>query len=90
MTTEPEHRVFNILLRMVSALTIIQMDEEHGHTSVALTGNLAAARSYLTEHCPALLLFTELCYGGQTIPENLAQLAEIEAVYGRGEENDHA
>lgn len=84
MNTEQEHRVFTHLLRMVSVLMIIELDQEKGHTNVALAGNLAATRRYLAEHCPALLLFTELCYRGQAIPEGLGHLAETEAVCGRG------
>jgi len=83
MTTQSEHRVFNHLLRVVTVLVIIQMDEEKGKTSVSLAANLAATRSYLMEHCPALFLFIQLCYRGQAIPDGLAQQAEIEAVYGR-------
>ena len=83
MTTEQEHRVFTHLLRMVSSLMIIQLSEEQGHTKLSLASNLATARRYLTEHCPALLLFTELCYRGQAIPDGLATLAEHEALNGR-------
>ncbi len=81
--TENEARVFNHLLRMVSVLMIIQLDHEQGHTNVALASNLAGARDYLMEHCPALLLFTERCYRQQSIPDGLSQLAEIEALCGR-------
>jgi hypothetical protein len=84
MTTEHEHRVFNHLLRMVSILVIIQLNNERGRTEADLAPNLAIARQYLMEHCPALLLFTELCYRGQAIPEGLGHLAEIEAISGRG------
>jgi hypothetical protein len=83
MTTDNELRVFNHLLRMTSVLVIIEMDEEKGVSHLALAGNLATARQYLTEHCPNLLLFTELCYRQQPIPQGLSQLAENEAVCGR-------
>jgi len=80
---EREDRLFKHLLQMVSVLMIIELDQERGHTGVALAGNLSAARRYLMEHCPALLLFTELCYRQQPIPEGLSLLAEREAVIGR-------
>jgi len=84
MTTEQEHRVFGHLLRLTSILMLMQLDAERGHTALGLDGNLRGARQYLMEHCPALLLFTELVYRNQPIPEGLSRLAEMEAVHGRG------
>jgi len=83
MTTESERRVFTHLLRLVSVLIIIELDHEKGYSDIALASSIVAARRYLMEHCPALLLFTELCYRGQPIPEGLSELAEMEALYGR-------
>lgn len=83
MTSDNERRLFKHLLRLVSILMIIEQDHEKGHTAIALPSSLASARRYLMEHCPALLLFTELCYRDQAIPDGLSQLAELEAVRGR-------
>ena len=83
MTSESEHRVFGHLLRLTSVFMMMMLDAERGHAQVGLEANLAAARRYMQEHCPALWLFTELCYRGQPIPEGLSHLAEMEAVRGR-------
>jgi len=84
MTSENEHRLFGHLIRLTSILTIIRLDHEHGHTTVALASNLAATRKYMAEHLPALWLFCDRCYRQQPIPEELSELAEHEAVFGRG------
>ncbi len=84
MTTDSEHRLFGHLLRLTSVLMMLQLAEERGHTHLGLEAILRSARQYLQEHCPALLLFTELVYRNQAIPEGLSHLAEMEAVHGRG------
>lgn len=82
MTSENEHRVFGHLLRVVSALRLIELDHQHGHTAVALESQLKATRRYLMENCPRLLLFVELCYDKAPIPDGLSMVAEQEAVCG--------
>lgn len=82
MTTDNEHRLFGHLLRLTSALVLIELAHEQGQPVVALEAQLAAARRYLMTHCPSLLLFTELCYRRQAIPDGLSHQAEQEAVHG--------
>jgi len=77
--TTTEHQLFNHVLRLTSALVIIQQSHDRGHTELSLSMHLDAARRYLQANCPSLLHFVECCYSGLPIPEGLIAQAEQEA-----------
>jgi hypothetical protein len=73
--TPTEDRLYHIVMRLVSSLTIIRLSHDAGHTAVSLDGNLTAVRAYLRTQCPSLLRFVELVYRGEEIPYGLASQA---------------
>ncbi len=73
--TPTEDRLYRIVMRLVSTLTIIAQSHEAGHTALSLESNLTVARAYLQTQCPSLLRFVEIVYRGEEIPYGLASQA---------------
>jgi hypothetical protein len=73
--TPSEDRLYKIVMRLVSTLTIIRLSHEAGHTAVSLESNLTVANAYLRTTCPSLLQFVEIVYRGEEIPFGLAAQA---------------
>ncbi|HOF89046.1 MAG TPA: hypothetical protein PLZ36_13230 [Armatimonadota bacterium] len=76
--TPTEDRLYKIVMRLVSTLTIIKLSHEAGHTAVSLEGNLHAVHTYLQTTCPSLHRFVEIVYRGEEIPYGLASQAMAE------------